>query len=324
MTVSVTFPSSVAVRAGGEHDQHEAARPDWGLYADPCWEGWPGAHLSWPDFGVPVDHEQVLSAVMAAVGRARQGQDVLVGCRGGIGRTGTLLAAVAIACGVPAESARGYVRSHYHPHAVETKEQHEWLMTVVARDERIVRLAGSAKQKEIAAVERILRNETSLALEAGDPLPRLAWAIPGRLAVCQRPLRAHPVYGGSRLDYPAEARRDIDAWVADLMRQDIRSVIVLTSNKELNHYAAPTGSDGGLLAVYRNAGLDVHHLPADDPAHDLTARAAFDAAADELSLRVAQRLATLPPATALHCSAAIDRSPPVAARVAFLARVGAP
>jgi hypothetical protein len=293
MTVSVSFPGSLDIRAGGAHDQHDSPTPDWGVYADPCWEGWPGTLLDWPEFDVPHDDEQVISAIVKAVGRARQGQDVLVGCQGGIGRTGTILAAIAIACGIPVERARDWVRSNYHPRAVETDHQHEWLMTIVAQDERILRLARPAKRREINVIERALCDEMRSALNAGDPLPRLAWAIPGRLAIGQRPLRTHPVYGGSGRDYPVEARPDIDAWVEGLVRQGIRSVIVLTSNKELEHYAAPTGSDGGLLSVYRTAGLEVQHFPADDPAHDLTARAAFEAAVDELSTEVAQRLVTL-------------------------------
>jgi predicted protein tyrosine phosphatase len=322
VTVSVTFPGSLHLRAGGVDDQHDSATPNWGVYADPCWAGWPGVLIAWPDFDVPRDDEQVVSAIVEAVGRARHGQEVLVGCRQGIGRTGTLLAAIAIACGVPAQGARAWVRTNYHPRAVETEAQHEWLMRV-AEDHRILRLALEAKRREVDAIERRLRDEMSSALHAGDPLPRLGWAIPGRLAISQRPLRAHPMYGGSRRDYPPEARPDIDAWIDDVLRQSVRSVIVLTSNKELQHYAAALPGDGGLLSAYRDAGLDVHHLPADDPAHDLTARAAFDAAVDELSTVVAELFGTLPVPALLHCSAAIDRSLPVAARVAFLALVGA-
>ena len=65
----MTFPGSLDIRAGGADDQHDSTAPD---------------------FGVPRDDEQVVSAIVEAVGRARHRQDVLVGCRGGIGRTGTL------------------------------------------------------------------------------------------------------------------------------------------------------------------------------------------------------------------------------------------
>jgi hypothetical protein len=143
------------------------------------------------------------------------------------------------------------------------------------------------------------------------------------LAITQRPLRAHPTYGGSRRDYPREARTEIDAWISDLVAQNIQSVIALTSNKELAHYDLPTADDGGLLSLYRAAGLQTAHFPADDPAHDLTAHAAFDAAVDYLADEVADGLQRLPLPAVLHCSAAIDRSPPVAARIAFLAEIDA-
>jgi hypothetical protein len=105
--------------------------------------------------------------------------------------------------------------------------------------------------------------------------------------------------------------------------QGVRSVVVLTSNKELAHYNAPTAPDGGLLAVYARHGLGVAHFPADDPAHDVTARDAFDAAVDDIADKVANALSQVSLPAVIHCSAAIDRSPPVAARIAFLAEVGA-
>lgn len=147
------------------------------------------------------------------------------------------------------------MRSHYHSSAVETDEQHAWLTTIVAQDDRILRLGRQARRKEIDAIEGALRGEMKSALHAGDRLPRLAWAIPNQLAVTQRPLRAHPIYGGSRRDYPLEARTDLDAWIDDLVRQGIRSVIALTSSRELDHYNAPAGNDGGLLSLYEHAGL---------------------------------------------------------------------
>lgn len=321
VTVLLIFPSSLRIRAGGAHDQHGSPRPDWGVYADPCWAGWPGLALEWPDSDVPRDDEQALSGIIEAVGRARQGQDVLVGCKGGIGRTGTIVAAIAIACGVPAERARAWTRTRYHPSAVETEQQHAWLTTIVARDARIVDLARKARLVEISPLEAKLRGEMRTALRKEESLPRLAWAITEELAITQRPLRPHPIYGGSRRDYPVEARPDIDAWIEDLVRQGIRSVIVLTSNKELDHYEEPTASAGGLLSLYRAAGLEVVHFPADDPAHDLTAEAAFDAGVEALSSEVAQVLRIIPKPAAMLCSAAIDRSPPVAAWVAFLREI---
>jgi predicted protein tyrosine phosphatase len=321
VTHTVMFPGAVGVRAAGEHNQDDLSPPDWGVYADPCWMGWPGQVLDWPDFGLPRDDERAISAIVEALARARAGQDVLVGCRGGIGRTGTILAAIAVATGVPPEGARGWVRRRHHPKAVETDAQHDWVKTRVAADQRITRLADKTRMARVDTVRGRIRSEMSSVLDAGDPLPRLAWAIPNVLAVTQRPLRAHPFYKGSRRDYPREARPEIDAWIADLVHQGIRSIVVLTSNRELHHYDRPTASDGGLLLLYKAAGLEVEHVPADDPAHDLTAQAAFDEAVDGLSADLVGTLRALPQPTVIHCSAAIDRSPPVAARIAFLAEV---
>jgi len=322
MTVTVTFPGSLVMRGAGAIEQAETTRPDWGVYADICWDGWPGIILDWPDFGVPRDDEIAIAAIVEGVDRARSGQDVLVGCRGGIGRTGTILAAVAVATGVPADRARDWVRAHYDSHALETDAQETWVRTRVASDDRVQTRAAKTRRVLVKTAADRLRAEMSVALHAGDPLPRLAWAVPQTLAITQRPLRAHPSYGGSRRDYPSESRPDIDAWIDDLRRQGIRSVVVLTSAKELHHYDNPALADGGLLALYTRAGLQVAHLPADDPAHDLTARAAFDAAVDDLSTEVAGILGSLALPAVIHCSAAIDRSPPVAARIAALFEVG--
>jgi hypothetical protein len=93
-------------------------------------------------------------------------------------------------------------------------------------------------------------------------------------------------------------------------------------NAELHHYDEPTGRDGGLLSLYRRAGLQVVHFPADDPAHDLTARDAFEPGLEALTENVAQSLPNLEAPTVIHCSAAIDPSPPLAARLAFLYETG--
>ena len=110
---------------------------------------------------------------------------------------------------------------------------------------------------------------------------------------------------------------------ADLVEQGVRSVVLLTSDKELRHYDPPTVDVGGLRSLYHTAGLQTVHFPFDDPAHDLTAKAAFGTAVDELATEIAHALRGLAPPAVLHCSAAIDRSPPIAARIAFLAEVDA-
>ena len=48
-------------------------------------------------------------------------------CGGGVGRTGTALAVLAVIDGLPAAEAVGYVREHYHHRAVETPWQRRFV-----------------------------------------------------------------------------------------------------------------------------------------------------------------------------------------------------
>ena len=323
MLTDVTLPGGSTVRTGSAHER-TGKQPDWGVYADDAWSNWPGIVLDWPDFGLPADHETAFDAIKQAFARARQGQDVVIGCRGGTGRTGAMLACLAILGGVPPELAVPWVRKRYRAGAVETPEQARWVTETFTQLDWVGQEADRSRDSFINARTRELRDAMRRALELPERSPILAWAIPDVLAITQRPLRAHPLYGGSRRDCPAEARPAIDEWLSRLMDYEhIRSLIVLTSNKELAHYDAPTSEEGGLLALYKERGLAVEHFPADDPAHDVRAMHAFYAAVDTIAGRVAEVVERLPHPAVMHCSAAIDRSPPVAARVELLHEVDA-
>ncbi|MFI7431297.1 protein-tyrosine phosphatase family protein [Micromonospora sp. NPDC049836] len=91
---------------------------------------WPYRRLRWPDFWVPRDPADALDALREAWRRAYAGQRVEVACRGGVGRTGTALAALAILDGLTPERAVAWVRAHHHPGAVETPWQRRWLRRV--------------------------------------------------------------------------------------------------------------------------------------------------------------------------------------------------
>ena len=91
---------------------------------------WPARRVRWPDFGVPPDPDDVLDALTEALGRARAGDRVEVACRGGVGRTGTALAALAVLDGLPPRDAVRWVRAHHHPRAVETPWQRAWLRSL--------------------------------------------------------------------------------------------------------------------------------------------------------------------------------------------------
>jgi hypothetical protein len=91
---------------------------------------WPHRRLRWPDFWIPLDTGDALDALREAHRRAQGGGRVEVTCRGGVGRTGTALAALAVLDGLPPDEAARWVRKQYHPRAVETPWQRWWLRRV--------------------------------------------------------------------------------------------------------------------------------------------------------------------------------------------------
>ncbi|MGB2982490.1 MAG: protein-tyrosine phosphatase family protein [Candidatus Bipolaricaulia bacterium] len=102
-------------------------RFDFGLYMHKDWHpSWAFEVIDWPDFGLPADPEQAAAQIASAFHRAKGGDRVEVGCAEGLGRTGTVLACMAILSGVPAEKAVDWVRDHYDPRAVETSDQEGW------------------------------------------------------------------------------------------------------------------------------------------------------------------------------------------------------
>jgi hypothetical protein len=127
--VDVTFPDGTRVRASGLADRRaDDDERDFGLYLDEAWAPtWPACVIDWPDFGTPRDRPRAAADIRAAFARARAGERVEVGCLGGRGRTGTVLACMAVLAGVPPEAAVPWVRGAYDPRAVETPEQEEWV-----------------------------------------------------------------------------------------------------------------------------------------------------------------------------------------------------
>ena len=77
------------------------------------------------DFDVPRDKALTEIVIKRALAAALDGKPVFVGCMGGWGRTGLFLALLAKVCG--ADDPVAYVREHYTPRAVETKEQQAYV-----------------------------------------------------------------------------------------------------------------------------------------------------------------------------------------------------
>jgi protein-tyrosine phosphatase len=82
--------------------------------------------VRWPDFRLPVDQDDAHEA-LGQVWRRAEAERVEVTCNGGLGRTGTALACLAVMDGVPPTEAVDYVRQHYHPRAVETPWQRRYV-----------------------------------------------------------------------------------------------------------------------------------------------------------------------------------------------------
>jgi protein-tyrosine phosphatase len=55
---------------------------------------------------------------------------VEIACGGGVGRTGTALAGMAVLAGVPRTEAVAWVRRRYNKRAVETPWQRRWVLEV--------------------------------------------------------------------------------------------------------------------------------------------------------------------------------------------------
>ena len=125
----VTLPTGPRVR--GRRLSDTVSPADFALLlADGPVPTWPHRHIHWPDFWIPSDRAEALDALHEAHHRAQDGERVEVTCRGGIGRTGTALAALAILDGLPPNQAVTWIRGNYHPRAAETPWQRRWLRTV--------------------------------------------------------------------------------------------------------------------------------------------------------------------------------------------------
>jgi hypothetical protein len=97
--------------------------------AEPPWEReW----IRWRDFWLPADPDAAIRILRLAHGRSRT-ERVEIACGGGVGRTGTALAAMCVFEGLEPNAAVEWVRRHYHPRAVEVPWQRRFLRRVRAQ-----------------------------------------------------------------------------------------------------------------------------------------------------------------------------------------------
>lgn len=132
----VRLPNDRLIRGTGiRRPRGQAQRPDFAIYLldrDPCVGAWPNRWVRWRDFRLPDSTDDALEALREAHTRALS-ERVEIACKGGIGRTGTAIAILAVMSGVLADDAVDWVRAHYHPRAVETRGQRAWIASVAAQ-----------------------------------------------------------------------------------------------------------------------------------------------------------------------------------------------
>ncbi|WP_120522935.1 protein-tyrosine phosphatase family protein [Arthrobacter celericrescens] len=131
----VRLPDGRIIRGTGiRRPRSQAPAPDFAVYLlgrDPHVTQWPNRWVRWRDFRLPDSAEDAVDALREAHTRAAV-ERVEIACGAGIGRTGTAIAVLAIMGGIPADEAIDWVRTNYHPRAVETRGQRAWIASVAA------------------------------------------------------------------------------------------------------------------------------------------------------------------------------------------------
>lgn len=127
---TVALPGRTVVRGRGVQNPLPGGRePDFGLYLGVDYHPrWAHERLEWPDFGLPRDAATAAAAIEEMYERARDGECVEAACRAGKGRTGTVIACLAVLDGLRADHAVSWTRHHFHHRAVQTPWQRRWVV----------------------------------------------------------------------------------------------------------------------------------------------------------------------------------------------------
>jgi hypothetical protein len=133
---AVRLPDGAWIRGRGlRRPPPPGPAPEYGLYLGSGrlrrrHEGelaWAHDWVEWPDFLLPRDRESAVRHIRALHDRALAGAAAEVACGGGVGRTGTVIACLAVLSGLAPAAAVAWTREHHHPRAIETPWQRRWV-----------------------------------------------------------------------------------------------------------------------------------------------------------------------------------------------------
>ncbi|WP_367136148.1 protein-tyrosine phosphatase family protein [Saccharothrix sp. HUAS TT1] len=135
---AIELPDGSRVRGRGLRNPTPEGTPEYALYlgspkmrravmARPDAPSWAHEWVEWPDFRLPRSPEQAVALIRDLHARAVAGERVEVACGGGVGRTGTVIACLAVLAGVPSGEAVTWTRANYNRRAVETPWQKRWV-----------------------------------------------------------------------------------------------------------------------------------------------------------------------------------------------------
>jgi protein-tyrosine phosphatase len=133
---AIRLPDGLWVRGRGLRDgMPDGIVPEFGLYLGTgrlrrryaSRLTWPQEWITWPDFLLPLDFQNAVARIRQLHERAGAGERVEVACGGGVGRTGTVIACLAVLSGVEPGRAVAWTRANYRAKAVETPWQRWWV-----------------------------------------------------------------------------------------------------------------------------------------------------------------------------------------------------
>lgn len=135
---AIELPDGARVRGRGLRNPTPEGTPDYALYlgsprmrrdvmARADAPSWAHEWVEWPDFRLPRSPEHAVALIRDLHARAVAGEQVEVACGGGVGRTGTVIACLAVLAGVPSGDAVAWTRANYNRRAVETPWQKRWV-----------------------------------------------------------------------------------------------------------------------------------------------------------------------------------------------------